>query len=134
MNYIKKEDFGKICLNCLKRKENIKTIKIEPLAYGSLFDEWGTTIYLCEDCYNNAPENLKKLTTILDEDLKDLGHECLQYKGENLIYSYIESLPIEGQEVVFNRNKIDILFPENPVNPRVWIESQKVLESRKNKG
>ena len=134
MNYIKKEDFGKICLNCLKRKENIKTIKIEPLSYGSLFDEWGTTIYLCKECYDSSPDDLKKMTTILDEDLKSLGHECLQYKGESSIYSYIESFPVEGQEVVFNRNKIDILFSENPVNPRVWIEAQKVLESRKNKG
>lgn len=131
MSYIKKEDFGKICLNCLKKKKNIKSIKIEPLSYGSLFDEWGTTIYLCEECYNQAPENLKNLTTVLDEDLKELGHECWQYKGENLIYSYLESLPIEGQEVVFNRNKIDILFPENLVNPVVWIDAQKSLNRRK---
>lgn len=130
-NFIKNEDIGKICLCCLKRTNNLHKIKIEPLDYGSYFDGWGTELDLCDDCYNSAPEALKNLKIESDEEFLKLGYDCKKYFGENEIFDFLESLNLLGLEVVFNRNKTDILFPTPKIDPEVWIKAQKELDKRK---
>lgn len=132
LDYIKEEDIGKVCLCCMGHFENLKTIKIKPLSYGSLFDAWGTTVYLCENCYNQSPKPLRNLCTVDDFELSQMGFSCKQYKKEGEILAYLESLPIAARELIFNRNKIDILFPEKPINPIDWIETEKALKDREN--
>lgn len=125
LDYIKNEDIGKICLCCMKRKKKLHTIKIEPMSYGSLFDDFGTELYLCDSCYNAAPLPLKKLSVVDDSELLKMGFSCKQYEKEDEILTYLESLPRAARELIFNRNKITLLFPQKVIDPQVFLNTLK---------
>ena len=58
------KDCHGLCWKCLKTFENVRVIKINGLGYGSLFDEFGTEIHLCEDCYNKSNPDIWSLNII----------------------------------------------------------------------
>lgn len=112
-----------ICVKCLKTLNNPKEIKIEPLGYGSLFDECGTSFCLCEDCYNEHKKwwNLEK--EVEEELLEATGQTFYRYKFEDDIKDWLDTLPLRSQEIVYNTNWVDFNF-DGAVEPEVWINNE----------
>ena len=97
MDKYKVVDINKIgitCCNCLK-EGNIKHIKIPPLRYGSFFDNMGTQIDLCDDCHSKTNPNWWEFEIIGDD-------YDSHYKYEDDLIRYLESMPLNGQELVFS--------------------------------
>lgn len=133
MQFIEDYDIGKTCLNCLSKKKKIHEILYGPLAYGSLFDEVQYHLYLCEDCYEKAPECVKNPKEVPNDEFDDFkfkGEVFYRYEDEDKITEYLENLPFAGQEIVFNRTKTDYAFPSDCVNPIDWIETYKKLKEK----
>jgi len=89
-------------------------IEIGQLGYGGGFDGWKTKIQLCQDCYNKTSSKWWELNIIRDEC-------CEEYEYENEIFDYINSLPLGGQELVYNRFASGFHF-NNQMEPQDWID------------
>jgi len=111
-------------MNCLKDTV-VTIIDIKPLWYGSLFDEWGTKICLCEDCLKNSPFK-EPLEVVDSEDLKvwakELNAEFKEYKNEKALYEYAEHLPVVGREKFFNSYAYGDIYGK--VSPSEWIATE----------
>lgn len=117
-----------ICFKCLQEKETIR-IPINPLGYDSFFDNWGTEIHLCQDCIDSCIDSsiwdissgnlsiVKKQTTYTDGTSTT---ETLYYSHEDEIVDYIHQLPIQSQELVFNRFAWGSSVPV--MKPQDWID------------
>ena len=105
-----------ICYHCLKEfeKENLHKIEINALGYGSFFDNFGTSLQLCNDCYEKS-KSIWTFNTIKDKDNYTI------YANEKEIEDYIYSLPIETQELVFNTNAWGA-FADDMMEPQDWID------------
>lgn len=84
-----------ICMKCLCSDKPIRVIEIEELGYGSGFDGAGTEIHLCEDCYHQSNPKIWTLNVVRD------GY-CEEYEHESEIFAFIESLPLESRELIYN--------------------------------
>lgn len=82
-----------LCYKCLKKSNNIKTISIGEMGYGSNFDSFGTSLQLCEDCYAESQKNVSIW------DMKIVNN---RYEYENQISDFLQSLPLESRELVYN--------------------------------
>ena len=90
-----------VCMKCLCECSHniVKEIYLGGLGYGSAFDNFGTKIVLCSDCFKNTPVEWWKLKII-----KDIPYEgCESYQYEDEILEYIKRCPIEGRELFYNR-------------------------------
>lgn len=95
------ENPDNICFQCLKEFNDNKLhkIRIPSLGYGGNFDNWSTEIYLCDKCIKQTNLEWWKL------EIEKFGDNnwCEKYKYEDEIIDYVNTLPIEGQELFWNR-------------------------------
>lgn len=107
-----------VCMKCLK-EGRIKKINIPELEYGGGFDGFSTVIQLCEDCYEKTNPVWWELEVVSDIINGDWMGETYRYEDE--IFNFVESCPIEGQELFFNRFASGS-FTINPMESQDWID------------
>jgi hypothetical protein len=89
------EDYEGLCFKCLQKKP-ITTYSLYRSDYGSSFDNCYTYLQICDDC---KPEGIDEW---FDEEPETIEY-CANYKFEKNILGFIDSLPIEGQELFWAR-------------------------------
>lgn len=102
----------KICMKCLQKKA---THQYEVYGRGeeSSFYEEDIRFQCCDNC--NIPEY-----EVWFNEQPTLTHGAARYKYEKKIHSLIESLPLEGRELVENRfNSVGL-----NMEPQHWIDYQ----------
>lgn len=106
-----------VCFNCLKELsiDQLHNIVIPSLAWGSRFDNWSTQIQLCNECFEKT--NLKWWE--LEEVFDDSQFGGSWYKYEDEIFNYVNTLPIEGQELFYNRYSYGYGYC---MEPQDWID------------
>lgn len=89
------------CMHCLKEDALNKfvRIKIGSLGYGSQFDNDGTKLILCPDCYSKTNPLWWELNTVSTEECGIL-FDVYEYEYE--IIKFVEEFPLSGQERFFN--------------------------------
>lgn len=97
-NIIAINDPVHICMKCLNKFEDSKmhVMHINALGYGGYFDGFSTKIQLCENCLKETNGDWWKFEKIED------GY-CEEYKYEKEIIDFVNTFPIEGQELFFNK-------------------------------
>lgn len=110
-----------LCWKCLKEhdKSKIHIIEIGALGYNSCFDNLSTRIQLCDDCYNVNPE-WWNLETIIPEGFEQFGY---MYKYDKEICQFINELPLESQELVWNEYAYGACAGYN-MDAQDWIDYQ----------
>lgn len=84
-----------LCMKCLKKKAT-HVYQIQNRGYGSIFDGTYTKFQVCDDC------DIEDFQKWVDEKpIWNNGYEV--YKYENDIIEFIDSLPLESQELFYNR-------------------------------
>ena len=89
------------CYKCLKKfnDEQLNIIHIPSMGWGSRFDNWSTEIHLCNECIKETNPEWWKLEEVVGEN----DWRGSWYKYEDDIFSFVNSLPLEGQELFWNR-------------------------------
>ena len=102
-----------LCWKCLKDDKDTRTIKIPALGYGSSFDCCAREVHLCPKCYEES-KDLWGLKVIRSEDYYE------EYENEDKIIEFLDNLPPEGRQFVFNKYEdgIDV----RPLPPQVWMD------------
>lgn len=95
------KDTKNLCYKCLKKKDNIHKISIGSRGYGSYFDDMSTYLQLCDDCYKESQKD-KPIWNMKSLDDNNMYDDSYLYDNE--MSGYLHNLPLEGQELVFNRN------------------------------
>lgn len=112
------ENPDNICFKCLKEFDTNELHKIEipALGFGSGFDSFSTKINLCNDCFKETNAEWWKL------EIVNFGENnwCEEYKYEDEIFNYIKILPIQGQELFWNRYAND--YFSYYMEPQDWID------------
>lgn len=100
VKYVKYEE--NLCFKCLQKKEAINTYELKNRGYGSSYDNFNSKLQLCNECVENIEKHneLEKWFNETDTREKDYWED---YKYEDNIAEYIESLPIQGQELFINQ-------------------------------
>ena len=115
------KDTKNLCYKCLKKKDNIHKIRIGSRGYGSSFDNFSTSLQLCDDCYVESIKekpiwNMKIVYGNMHfsfGESKDneyykgkIVNELIdeRYEYDDEMIEYINNLPLVSQELVFNRN------------------------------
>ena len=100
------------CMKCLNEftEDQLITLNIQELGYGSIFDGINTKIILCKDCYEKSNKDIWSFKVKehflsefqeIKENMKDFV--CMQeYMYEKDILNYINDLPIQAQELIWN--------------------------------
>ena len=113
------------CMKCSTDKD-VNAIDILPLKYGSRFDGWGTRIFLCNNCLAKSPFN--SIIVVADDELASdstaLDDDILQYKNEDKMFDYVESLSLEKQEKFLNSYAYGEFYTK--VKPEAWIAAEGV--------
>lgn len=86
-----------LCFKCLKEKEKIKKYFVGYRGYGSSFDNFNSIIQLCEECDH------KDLQMWVDEKPTMIDDYCEDYKYEDDIWDFVNTLPIQGRELFDNQ-------------------------------
>lgn len=94
MEYIK--NTKNLCHKCLQKKEGIVKHEISKRGYGSEFDDDKITIQLCPHC-----DNLNLYKWVNEKPTLD-GYEEI-YKYEDDILNFINNLPVQAQEIIYNQ-------------------------------
>lgn len=107
-----------VCFKCLKefKEDKLHKIYIPEMGWDSGFDCRSTRINLCEDCYKQTDSKWWELEEIVDED--DGVYWGSWYKYEDEIFDFVNALPVEGQELFYNRYASDALN----ITPQDWID------------
>ncbi|QSF43448.1 hypothetical protein [Paenibacillus tianjinensis] len=90
------EDFKDICFKCLAKKITTK-YSLYRSNYGSSFDNNYTYMQICDEC---KPKDIEKW---FDEDPELIDGWCEDYKYEDNIIEFVNTFPVEGQELFWNR-------------------------------
>ena len=99
-----------VCFNCLKENE-VNKIHIHPLGYGSGFDGWSTRIQLCDNCLELTDGKWWELVV-----MRESGYiEYYEYEEE--IFDFVRKMPIEGQELFWNKYSNDY-----QIDSQDWID------------
>lgn len=106
-----------LCWKCLKEKSSIHVMKFGPLGYGSGFDNCSTKIQLCEECYQKSNPDIWSKEIIYDSE-EDREYDYAHYIHEDRIFEYFDSLPMEGQQFVWNEFHND----GYQMKPQDWID------------
>lgn len=107
----------KLCWKCLKEKDIIHEMHFGPLGYGSGFDNCSTKIQLCEECYQASNPDIWSKEVVYDSE-EDREYDYAHYIHEDKIFEYFNSLPVEGQQFVWNEFHNDGYQME----PQDWID------------
>jgi hypothetical protein len=91
------ENYDDLCFKCLKQKSNLKKYSLYRSDYGSRFDNNYTFLQICDEC---EPKDIEMW---FDETPEIVDGYCAKYKYEKNIIEFINTLPIEGQELFWNR-------------------------------
>lgn len=112
------------CMNC-GTTVDVESIDILPLKYGSRFDGWGTRAFLCKKCLSASP--FASVVVVVNKELTDESNatdvDLLEYKNEDDMFNYIESLPIESQEKFFNSNAYGEFYTK--LSPSAWLTAER---------
>lgn len=112
-----------VCMKCSSNKD-VRCIDVLPLRYGSRFDEWGTRIYLCNNCLKDSPFNSMK--TVVDKELDDCeidtDEHFLVYENEDEMIEYVESLSLDNQEKFFNSYAYGEFYTK--MDRDIWIKNE----------
>lgn len=111
------ENPDNICFSCLREfsDNQLNILEIPALGYGSQFDCWSTKIQLCHECLKKT--NLKWWELEIEKFAE--YDWCEKYKYEYEIFNYIDTLPVEGQELFYNRySNGDCYY----MKPQDWID------------
>ena len=84
-----------LCMKCLKNKAT-HIYQIQNRGYGSIFDSTYTKFQVCDDC------DSEDFQVWVDEE-PVWNDEYEVYKYEDNIIEFIDSLPLESQELFYNR-------------------------------
>lgn len=109
-----------ICYKCLKNTKELSAIHIPDLEYPSNFNGLGVSMYLCDDCLSKTNEEWWKLKEMSISDADESGYEYTEskYEYDDEMYEYLKALPVQTQEVIFNRND----FINEKMDPQDWID------------
>jgi len=110
-----------VCMKCLC-EGTTNVVEIGGLGYGGQFDGFGTKVVLCDSCMADTNPEWWKLTIVTDtnENGVEIGE---QYECEEEILAFIQSCPLEGQELFYNSLSKDIWgYPL--LEPQEWIDYQ----------
>lgn len=112
-----------LCYKCLQKKDKVHKISIGGSGYGSAFDNFRTSLQLCEDCYKESTKDkpIWNMKTVyghdhfvgryhypskneLDED--EIVDEYIdeRYRYDDEMSEYLHNLPLQSRELVYNRN------------------------------
>ena len=112
------------CMNC-GTTVDVEGIDILPLKYGSRFDGWGTRVFLCKRCLSASP--FASVVTVTNKELSESSdatdEDLLEYKNEDDMFNYIESLSLESQEKFFNSNAYGEFYTK--LSPDVWLMAER---------
>lgn len=100
-----------LCMKCLKKKAT-HIYEIKNRGYGSIFDSTYTKFQVCDDCDSEDFQ-----VWVDEEPVWDDEYEV--YKYEDNIKEFIDSLPLESQELFYNR-----FDSEEYMNAQDWIDYQ----------
>lgn len=113
------------CMNC-GTTVGVEGIDILPLKYGSRFDGWGTRVFLCQKCLNASP--FASIVAVENKELSDNSdateEDLLEYKNEDEMFDYIESLSLESQERFFNSNAYGEFYTK--LTPEAWLKAERM--------
>lgn len=111
---IESDKIGHTCMKCGKEFDvPFFIFKIGEMGYGSMFDSLETEIHLCEDCFEATPN-------IWSGDIVKSG-DFEKMKDEEDILEFIESFPMNTQELFFNTlNKRNFFL----MQAQDWIDWQ----------
>ena len=109
------EDFKDICFKCLEKKITTK-YSLYRSNYGSSFDNNYTYMQICDEC---KPKDIKKW---FDEEPELIDGWCEDYKYEDNIIEFVETFPVEGQELFWNRCAYGALVYN--MKSQDWIDMQ----------
>lgn len=132
------KDTKNLCYKCLQKKDKVHKIKIGGSGYGSSFDNFSTSLQLCDDCYKESTKdkpiwNMKTVYGDMhfsfgesknNEYYKDrIVNEPIdqRYEYDDEMIEYIHNLPLESRELVYNRNSYGALANYN-MKPQDWID------------
>lgn len=90
-------DYEKICFKCLKEKPKLEKYSLYRSNYGSSFVHNYTYLQICNKC---KPKDIEKW---FNEKPEMIDEYCAKYKYEQNIIDFVNTLPIEGQELFWNR-------------------------------
>ncbi|MEL3959457.1 hypothetical protein NST17_20105 [Caldifermentibacillus hisashii] len=110
------ENYKHICFMCLNKKTDIHTYSISGRGYGSDFDSFNSELQLCSEC---TPKDIDVWFAETPE-IKDGFFEI--YKYEENILSFIEALPLQGQELFYNRLACEA--GAYKMNSQDWIDEK----------
>lgn len=109
------EDFKDICFKCLVKKITT-TYSLYRSNYGSSFDNNYTYMQLCDEC---KPKDIKKW---FDEEPELIDGWCEDYKYEDCIIEFVDTFPVEGQELFWNRCAYGACA--HTIESQDWIDMQ----------
>lgn len=89
------DDFESLCFKCLSKKETRK-YSLYRSEYGSSFDNNYTYLQICDSC---EPEDIEKW---FNEEPEIVDDYLANYKYEQNIIDFIDTFPLEGQELFWN--------------------------------
>lgn len=119
------ENYENICFCCLKEKP-IETYYIYRNEYGSSFDNNHTQLQICNDC---KPEGINEW---FEEKPEMIDDYCADYKLEDKIIEFVDTFPIEGQELFWNRCAsgacADCMDSQDWIDDKLGILPDKVYE------
>jgi hypothetical protein len=95
------ENYENICFCCLQEKPRLNKFKIYGRGYGSSFDNNNTYLQICEDC---KPEGIEDW---FNEEPEITNGYCEEYKYEDNIFEFVNTFPLQGQELFYNRLSSD---------------------------
>lgn len=107
-----------VCMKCLK-KHATQTYGIGYRGYGSIFDNFNTHFHFCDDCAKEEYREWVSESGDLGED--EEGWYGEQYQYEEKIEKLIKSLPLESQELFYNRFASGACANYN-MTPQDWID------------
>lgn len=108
-----------ICFKCLGEfiEKELHKIIIPSMGWGSGFDMWSTRINLCKDC---ASVYTDPRWWQLEEIEGESDISGSWYKYEDEIFDFVGTLPMESQELFWNRYSTD----SYTMNSQDWIDYQ----------
>lgn len=115
--YIEYKD--NLCFKCLKECDGIKTYHLRGRGYGSSYDCVTTKLQLCGGCREGVDEDLDKWFNEQDNSSGNSNY-WEEYKHEENIIEYIDSLPVQGRELFENQLMVNAFC--NPIPSQDWID------------
>lgn len=131
------KDTKNICYKCLKKKDKVHQIRIGGSGYGSAFDNFSTSLQLCDECFSESQKDkpiwdmetvygqmhFDSYTKKSDYPKEKIVDEYIdqRYRYDDEMYEYLSNLPLESKELVYNSNSYGACANSNMI-PQDWID------------